>query len=1054
MTNRLAIMPVVAASVALLSSALAQTQPVHFTYLWHLEQPIYWPDQQAIGADRYERAWESILRKDAGATNPTNNLRDIFGLADRQAAYQYRIRDSVSAMSGAPEAGAQISYSGGLIENIMSLGNANQLGYSPTWYAGNREARTWLTTGPNPQRRLDIVQFGFHHPLMPLVDETVLRKELRTYREIYPDAWGTHVAGAGGAQSRGLFPSEMAFSTKMIEALAQENISWVVVSAEKVSRACADFPVVFGSGGINCDPPNRADQVNPAQGAGAYYRSSISRGCAPAEAAPFALTPRRARYVNPTTGVLSSVIIVPSSQSLSWKDGYAPLGTGDFTNLFNMAPNGLAPNRPMLIMLAHDGDNAWGGGYSYYQEATPNLVSSAQAQGHVATVVEKYLADHPVPVSDFVHVEDGAWVNADGDFGAPQFINWNWPLLNAQGQIDVENGWHIDARNWAVITAATNRVVTAEQIATRPAGTQPAGLNHRRIVYPETAGTTAPERAWHYLLGALNSGYMYYGTAEDFEVKPTIACNEALQHANPVIAANPTLDTTSPTVWTVQRHPWNPGSTNFGPQYGYQQRPDSGDFYVWTFAHDVSGMSSVVLKWREDLDGQRSLSNTENETYAGGPGVGPWQSIPMTQRAFPAGNVYNDPSIVFSEMPSVIADQYSARIVGQRSKLISYYIEATDTRGNVKRTPIDHVWVGAGGTTGGGGQVVTLSPAQPIAGQSVTVTYDPAGRALAGAPQVCAHVGFNNWATVVNPDAGMSMVNNTWQLTITLPTNATQLDLVFNNCASVWDNNGGQDWHFAVQGGQPTQSWTMDGVRDTASVLVGQNSTMNLWAGLIGDTLYVASNDAGEGNDHFIFVAAPPAALRAGPWAKAGQVAGWGAFLADENNNDYEGWFDAPAGAQAMTGANGGVLEGTINLRSELGLSPTAPLPEYVWLALGAYPTSDGTSLIPSLQVPASANNNTTLDASEYVQVRLCTLTTPNSCPPPGPVCNDLDFNNDGLFPDTADIDDFLAVFSGGTCPTATPPGCDSIDFNNDALFPDTGDLDSYLSVFSGGPCV
>ena len=25
-------------------------------------------------------------------------------------------------------------------------------------------------------------------------------------------------------------------------------------------------------------------------------------------------------------------------------------------------------------------------------------------------------------------VEDGAWVNADGDFGAPQCINWNWPL--------------------------------------------------------------------------------------------------------------------------------------------------------------------------------------------------------------------------------------------------------------------------------------------------------------------------------------------------------------------------------------------------------------------------------------------------------------------------------------------------------------------------------------------------------------------------------------------------------------------------------------------------
>mgnify|MGYP000908403778 CR=1 FL=1 len=74
-------------------------------------------------------------------------------------------------------------------------------------------------------------------------------------------------------------------------------------------------------------------------------------------------------------------------------------------------------------------------------------------------------------------------------------------------------------------------------------------------------------------------------------------------------------------------------------------------------------------------------------------------------------------------------------------------------------------------------------------------------------------------------------------------------------------------------------------------------------------------------------------------------------------------------------------------------------------------------------------------------------------CPPPGPVCDSIDFNNDGLFPDTADIDDFLSVFSGGPCSTAPTPGCNDIDFNNDTLFPDTSDIDSLLSVFSGGPC-
>ncbi|MFO0832892.1 MAG: hypothetical protein U0637_13755 [Phycisphaerales bacterium] len=68
----------------------------------------------------------------------------------------------------------------------------------------------------------------------------------------------------------------------------------------------------------------------------------------------------------------------------------------------------------------------------------------------------------------------------------------------------------------------------------------------------------------------------------------------------------------------------------------------------------------------------------------------------------------------------------------------------------------------------------------------------------------------------------------------------------------------------------------------------------------------------------------------------------------------------------------------------------------------------------------------------------------------PPQTCDPIDFNNDGLFPDTQDIDDFLTVFSGGPCSTNS---CADIDFNNDGLFPDTADIDALLSVFSGGPC-
>jgi len=994
------------------TNASAQNEKLHFTYLWHMEQPVYWPDQQASGADRTERAWESIVRTDGGAAHPANNLREIFSVADRVAAYQYRVKDSINAIRWAPEAGAQASFSGGLIENLTSLGAANQLGYSPAWYNDYRTARAW-TTVPNSKPRLDVVLFPFHHPLLPLCDASTVRKSIQLYKAAYAGAWGS-----SPGMSRGMFPPEMAFSARLIPVLASEGVAWCFVSGEKLSRACADFPVVYGSGGVNCDPPNRADQLNAAQVN--YYRQSISRGCGPAEAYPFAFTPHYAQYVDPNTGAASSIIVVPCSQSLGWQDGYSAIGLSPLNTLQTLNN----PARPMLLVLAHDGDNNWGGGYSYYMEATPNLVSQAQSAGYVASTVEQYLANHPVPVNDVVHVEDGAWVNADGDFGAPQFLNWNWPPVNGSGQVDIANGWAEDIRNWAVITAAQNRVDTAEQISTG----QGAPVVMSRVLNPG-GSTTAAERAWHYFLASLNSGYMYYGTSLDMEVKPTIACNEAVQHADAVIGSA-ALDATPPTVWVPQRWPWNPGSTNFGPAHGYQQVVNNGDFFVWTFAYDASGIpaGAVTLKYRLDNDGVNSTAGVQNETYAGGSEVGTWQTVVMTKRAFPAGNVHNDPTIDFFEMPQYIADEYYAELTGIRSKLVDYYVEATDAKGFTTMSPIQHVYVGdgSGASGGGGGSVVTIAPVPPIAGQSVTITYDPAGRPLAGAGTVKLHYGFNTWSPTISPDPAMTLDSGKWTITVPVASNATQLDVVFNNGGSTWDNNGGQDWHFSVTGGVNNQ-WTMDGVRDADSTLIASHNGMSLWAGLKGNTLYVACNDAGEGNDHFIFVARPPGALRAAPWAKAGLVADWAAFLADENSNDHEGWADSAGATQAATGANGGVLEGTIDLVGEFG-----SLPASVWLAAAPYTNPDGGALVHSSQVPASVNGNGTIDAAEYVEIFMCDLDPASCCA--------ADFNHDG-FVTGEDFDEFVGAFELGD---------GSADFDANT-FVNGEDFDGFVLAFVGG---
>ncbi len=78
-------------------------------------------------------------------------------------------------------------------------------------------------------------------------------------------------------------------------------------------------------------------------------------------------------------------------------------------------------------------------------------------------------------------------------------------------------------------------------------------------------------------------------------------------------------------------------------------------------------------------------------------------------------------------------------------------------------------------------------------------------------------------------------------------------------------------------------------------------------------------------------------------------------------------------------------------------------------------------------------------------------LLTASNTNPCSPACDTIDFNGDGLFPDTDDISQFILVFGGGACPTGT---CGDIDYNNDGLFPDTLDISALISVFGGGDCL
>ena len=68
--------------------------------------------------------------------------------------------------------------------------------------------------------------------------------------------------------------------------------------------------------------------------------------------------------------------------------------------------------------------------------------------------------------------------------------------------------------------------------------------------------------------------------------------------------------------------------------------------------------------------------------------------------------------------------------------------------------------------------------------------------------------------------------------------------------------------------------------------------------------------------------------------------------------------------------------------------------------------------------------------------------------------CDDIDFNNNGVFPEDQDVVDFFTVLAGGTPTTCDPvQGCNDIDFNNNTVFPEDQDVVDFFNVLAGGQC-
>ncbi len=66
----------------------------------------------------------------------------------------------------------------------------------------------------------------------------------------------------------------------------------------------------------------------------------------------------------------------------------------------------------------------------------------------------------------------------------------------------------------------------------------------------------------------------------------------------------------------------------------------------------------------------------------------------------------------------------------------------------------------------------------------------------------------------------------------------------------------------------------------------------------------------------------------------------------------------------------------------------------------------------------------------------------------PARTCDDIDFNNNEVFPEDQDVIDFFDVLAGADC-----PACNDIDFNNNEVFPEDQDIIDFFNVLAGGEC-
>jgi PKD repeat protein len=757
----------------------------------------------------------------SGVVMPHDNLEQYYMRDAKQNAYTVWPAQTARANSGRhPMSQTHVTMSAAVVNNIQDFAERGSFnGFYPIGWSKDWKSTVGSLKTANGFNALDPIHFTGHHSMGPLVGPKYFLKDL-IYQNVTLQQ--DYFLGSQFTSSKGFFPTELGFSERLIPTLKKLGIEWSVMGNNHFSRALKDYPFNYKNPAFDTivSPPNRADLQNTYEKGGWEHVGMAHEQQTILNKFPFCDIPHWVQYVDPETAEVSKIAGIPVDQNGSWLEGWEGIATAS-NEINRPSYEADANGRTMYFVIAHDGDNGEGraGSISTWLASGDEYSSD----GVVGMGVQEYLKAYPIPDDDIQHVQDGSWVDTRDSSSDPTWYHWHIPMGIWKGQIadfnramgteisaptnhagtpfghvvSMEYGYHYLERNFALLQAAINYAETAEQIwldahpnywspktdAEKQVTYEGNQLNPYMFSFPVKGdpnndykgGANPAELGWYFLISSIDSGFGYYDENTDDNVKPTLGFNQSLYFTEPYVKKNIAQDRTGPSMWWVQRYPYNPGSANASKAEGWTVVHADNVFAIYTYAYDVSGIADVKVKVRAHKDKSMSPTDIAPRVYdpaahAGKANcdpsqVGEWKTYDTKKRDLtPVINgvpwqVSKNTEALGIVTAKKIGDTYYAYIDDYRDQLVDYYMEATDTKGNVTRSEIQSVYVGAGRyrSTGDGmiedvdgdinGTHMFITDGSVVVTDSVTIYAKPSDQKADGVSLEYRDSGAGDWST-------------------------------------------------------------------------------------------------------------------------------------------------------------------------------------------------------------------------------------------------------------------------------------------------------------------